>query len=153
MDAGKIVHAVEQCLRQRKLKDENEELKNMLNLFQICQEIAASLDLGRVQQLLTDGLAREYDVSRALGLFLIDGRLEPVIVKGIPQTIASAFRDVILSTILKNLPETCLIKHITLDTDSSAISLEIKQMGITDICAIFCTNSRNFTGNNRTVEC
>ena len=144
VDVGKLVYAVEQCLKQRKLKDENEELKNLLNLFQTSQEIAASLDLGRVQQLLTDGLACEYGVSRALGLFQVDGGLEPVILKGIPQAFASEFRDIVLSHVTRNLSASCLMKQIKLDTGHT--SLEIQKMGITEICAIFIRTGETLQG-------
>ncbi|MDD5286338.1 MAG: response regulator, partial [Desulfuromonadaceae bacterium] len=41
-------HSVAQCLQQRSLLDENQELKNMLALFQSSQAIAGCLDLSRV---------------------------------------------------------------------------------------------------------
>lgn len=137
VESGKLTHAVGQCLKQRKLKDENDELKNMLSLFQTCQEIAASLELGQVQRLLTDGLVREYGVSRALGLFLVDGQLEPVIMKGIPQRLASAFRDAVLSHITRNLSSGCLLMQFRLDSCSSVIAQGSRQIGITETCAIF----------------
>jgi len=81
-------HSVAQCMQQRRLLDENEELKNMLNLFQSSQTIAGCLELEKVYHLMVDAVAREVGVKRAIGLFQVDGRLEPKEVKGL--TIAAA---------------------------------------------------------------
>ena len=59
-------HSVAQCLEQRRLLDENEELKNMLSLFQASQAIAGCLELGRVYHLLVDAVVRQVGVSRAI---------------------------------------------------------------------------------------
>ena len=67
-------HSVAQCMQQRRLLDENEELKNMLNLFQSSQAIAGCLELDRVYHLMVEAVAREIGVSRAMGLFLAEGR-------------------------------------------------------------------------------
>lgn len=135
VDPKKMIHSVEQCFRQRKLKNENEELKKMLNLFQICQEVAASLDIGRVQQLLTDGLAGEYGVGRALGIFKVDGHLEPVIVKGFPQSFATAFKDAVLSHITRNVSTNCLMMSCKLDSSSSSLP-DTREIDITEACLI-----------------
>ena len=54
-----FLHSVSQCMQQRRLLDENEELKNMLNLFQASQTIAGCLELERVYHLMVDAVDRK----------------------------------------------------------------------------------------------
>jgi len=107
-------HSVSQCLEQRRLLDENEELKNMLNLFQASQAIASSLELGHVYHLLVDAVAREIGVSRAVGVFLEDNRLEVKEVKGMSSSVAEHYRDTILAHVSKHLPHNHLMTRLRL---------------------------------------
>ena len=86
-------HSVALCMQQRRLLDENEELKNMLNLFQASQTIAGCLELERVYHLMVDTLARELGVMRALGLFKDNDLLDLKEVKGIPPDAAHYYFD------------------------------------------------------------
>ncbi len=101
-------HSVAQCLEQRRLVDENEELKHMLSLFQASQAIAGCLELGRVYHLLVDAIAREIGVGRAVGIFLNEGRLDAREVKGMSAGAGLYYRDAVLACIFKHLPH----KHI-----------------------------------------
>ncbi|MBI5483538.1 MAG: diguanylate cyclase, partial [Deltaproteobacteria bacterium] len=112
-------HSVAQCLQQRRLLDENQELKNMLGLFQSSQAIASCLDLARVHHLLVDAVAREIGVGRAVGLFQFDGKLEPREVKGMPSALGFALAGEIISALPEAAPEPHQISHIKL-TPSSA---------------------------------
>jgi len=68
-------HTVALCIEQRRLLDENLELKRLVNLFQISQTIANCLELERLYKLVIDSLAKEVDVSRGAGYFLDGDRL------------------------------------------------------------------------------
>jgi diguanylate cyclase (GGDEF)-like protein len=107
-------HSVSQCMQQRRLLDENEELKNMLNLFQSSQAIAGCLELDRVYHLMVEAVAREIGVSRAMGMFQVDDRLELKDSKGISTSAAQQYADILLASISKYLPQNRLIIKIQL---------------------------------------
>lgn len=112
-------HSVAQCILQRRLLDENQELKNMLGLFQSSQDIAGCLDLTKVNHLLVEALARETGVGRAMGLFLVDSKLELKEIKGIPSVIGSALFDEIVAGLSDSVPEQHLIQRIQLASRGS----------------------------------
>ena len=68
-------HIVAHCMEQRRLLDENLELKNLVNLFQVSQTIANCLELERIYPLLIDALAKEIGTTRGLGYFAESGQL------------------------------------------------------------------------------
>ncbi len=70
-----LKHTVALCVEQRRLLDENLELRSQVNLFQTSQAIANSLELERIYTLVVDALAKEIGVSRGAGYFLEGGSL------------------------------------------------------------------------------
>jgi len=104
------------------LLDENEELKNMLNLFQSSQAIAGCLELDRVYHLMVEALAREIGVSRALGLFQGNDRLELKDVKGMTTSVAQRYADVVLAHITKQSQNRLIVKLRFEDTPATADS-------------------------------
>jgi two-component system cell cycle response regulator len=68
-----LKHAVSLSLEQRQLLDENLELKQQINLFQVSQAIANCQEQERLWKLILDSLAKEIGVSRGLGFFLEEG--------------------------------------------------------------------------------
>ncbi|GFO57078.1 diguanylate cyclase response regulator [Geomonas sp. Red276] len=82
-------HIVAHCMRQRRLLDENEELRGLVNLFQVSQTIANCLELERIYPLLVDALSKEVGVSRGLGYFTESGQLILQEIKGLDQGTAS----------------------------------------------------------------
>ena len=113
-----FIHSVAQCMQQRRLLDENQELKNMLGLFQASQAIAGCLDLARVHHLLIDALLREIGVSRALGLFLYDNKLELEETKGVSTASGQALAAEILARVPAEPPEPHHIQHVYLESAS-----------------------------------
>lgn len=107
-------HSVSQCMQQRRLLDENEELKNMLNLFQSSQAIAGCLELDRVYHLMVEAVAREIGVSRAMGLFQGDDKLELKDIKGITTSVAQQYADNVLAQITKYQPQNRLLLKVRL---------------------------------------
>jgi two-component system, cell cycle response regulator len=65
-----LKHSVSLCLEQRFLLDENQELKQQIQLFQVSQSIANCQEQERLFKLILDSLAKEMGVSRGLGFFL-----------------------------------------------------------------------------------
>ncbi|AJE03204.1 GGDEF domain-containing response regulator [Geobacter pickeringii] len=62
-------HTVALCFEQRRLINENFELRELLNLFQVGQSIANCLDLDRLSAVVVDALMKEVGGCRAIGLF------------------------------------------------------------------------------------
>ncbi|BDV43315.1 diguanylate cyclase response regulator [Geotalea uraniireducens] len=62
-------HTVALCFEQRRLINENSELRELLNLFQIGQNIANCIEIDRLTAVIVDALAAEVGVARAIGVF------------------------------------------------------------------------------------
>ncbi len=62
-------HTVALCFEQRRLINENYELKELLNLFQVGQNIANCIDIERLSTVVVESLTKEVKASRAIGLF------------------------------------------------------------------------------------
>jgi len=120
INSDEFLHSVAQCLEQRRIIDENEELKSMLSLYQSSQTIAGCLEIERVYHLMLDAIARELDVSRGLGLFKSENVIELYEVKGISNPVAEHFKEVILANIAKNLPGNRLMSRIQFSEKSTA---------------------------------
>lgn len=67
-----LLHEIQQCLEQRRLKRENVELHGMVALLQTSQDLLHCLDPAEVFHLIAHALVREIGVSRAIG-FIKDG--------------------------------------------------------------------------------
>ncbi len=128
-------HSVAQCLEQRRLLDENEELKNMLSLFQASQAIAGCLEFGRVYHLLVDAMAREIGVGRAMGLFLEGDCLEVREVKGLAESVADHYRDAVLACVVKQMPHNHIVSRIRLH--EALASLAESSAGIKEAYLVF----------------
>ncbi len=76
-----LKHSVALCIEQRRLLDENLELKKQINLFQVSQSIANCQDEERIYKLIVDSLAKEVGVSRGIGYFCEEG--DPLVLKEI----------------------------------------------------------------------
>jgi len=91
-------HVVALCLEQRRLLEENQELKHQIHLYQVSQTIASCLDLERLHSLVVDSLAKEVGVSRAVAFFVEGiGTLALREVKGLPEGVARKVGGVILA--------------------------------------------------------
>jgi diguanylate cyclase (GGDEF)-like protein len=69
-------HTVALCIEQRRLLDENLELKGLVSLYQASQTIANCLELERLYKLIVDSLAKEVGVNRAAGMFWENDNLQ-----------------------------------------------------------------------------
>jgi len=114
VNGDEFKHSVAQCMQQRRLLDENEELKKMLTLFQASQTIAGCLDISRVYQLLIDSIARETGINRALGFFLSGGKLELNETKNISPEPGNILAAEILLALPDSPPEQHQIQRIQL---------------------------------------
>lgn len=107
-------HSVSQCIRQRHLLDENDELKNMLSLFRASQAIAGCLDSEHLYYLLVEAIAREAGISRALGFFMVEESLELKVAKGISAALGGSLSEVILERLTSSNAAEFAIQHLDL---------------------------------------
>jgi diguanylate cyclase (GGDEF)-like protein len=112
VNADEFSHAVALCMEQRRLLDENEELRNMLSLYQASRVIAGSLELDRIYHMLVDAVARQIGISRALGLFLAGPRLELKEIRGVTEQAAQRFADIVLGSVSKRLSSARLLSRL-----------------------------------------
>lgn len=117
-------HSVALCMQQRRLLDENQELKNMLGLFQSIQAIAGCLELEKIHHLFVDSIAREVGVSRAIGLFLIDNRMELKEVKGIDAALGALLSAEIISGLPEEIPKPYHIEKIEIASSEVADGID-----------------------------
>jgi two-component system, cell cycle response regulator len=90
-------HTVALCLEQRRLLDENFELKDLVNVYQVGQAISNCIDLERLYPLVTDSLANELRLERALGIFHDEAKgFHLKEVRGIPAEMAEALASAII---------------------------------------------------------
>lgn len=115
INSDEFIHSVAQCLEQRRILDENEELKRMLNLYQISQAIAGCLDKDRLHHLIFDGFIREIGMSRGMCLFMTEAGLELFEVKGVETSVAELFTAAVLERMSGELPDECHSLRIRLN--------------------------------------
>ena len=113
-------HSVAQCIQQRRLLDENDELKNMLSLFRASQAIAGCLDSEHLYHLLIEAIAREVGISRALGFFMVEGVLDLKIAKGISATLGRHLSEEIHARLASSEMEAFSIQHLHLSLPFSS---------------------------------
>ncbi len=107
INSDEFIHSVAQCLEQRRILDENEELKSMLNLYQISQAIAGCLDMERLQHLIFDAFTREIGTGRGMCLFATEAGLELCEVKGVETAVAERYIAYVLERLSEDTPDEC----------------------------------------------
>jgi diguanylate cyclase (GGDEF)-like protein len=112
-------HSVAQCIQQRHLLDENEELKNMLSLFRSSQALAGCLDIEHLYHLMVDMISREVGLSRAVGFFVEDGSLSVKEVKGVSLEFGKTFTAEIHARLVSAHEEEFSIEQIRLSLPNS----------------------------------
>lgn len=113
-------HSVAQCIRQRRLLDENDELKNMLSLFRASQAIAGCLDSEHLYHLLVEAVARETGLNSALGIFMVEGALELKIAKGISAELGRSLSEEVYARIASSSEEEFSIQRLHLSSPYSS---------------------------------
>ena len=114
-----FLHSVELTLEQRRVLDENQELKTLVNLFQTCQTLTNCLDLERLPAMVMDAFLREANFRRAIGLFAdAEGRLDLHEVRGV----APEEGKILAEAVLQHLP-----------SDASYLAVSLNDTGVADI--------------------
>lgn len=135
-------HSVAQCMQQRRLLDENDELKNMIGLFQASQAIAGCLELDRVHHLLVDSLAREVGVGRAVGLFMADARLQLKETKGLTTAVAVALAGSLTALIGERYPGTHQVQRVRIEHGAA----DTPHAGIDEACLVHVLSRSGYQG-------
>ena len=144
VDPDEFRHSVALCMQQRRLLDENEELKHMVSLFQASQAIAGCLEPERVYHLIVDAVAREIGVSRAIGLFVSDGSLELKQAKGLSTSAAMQYYEELLACVAKH-PHNRLMLLLKL-AERPAESTAKNGIGLKEAFLIFIRNKGELQG-------
>jgi diguanylate cyclase (GGDEF)-like protein len=131
-------HSVALCIQQRRLLNENEELKKMVSLFQVSQTIAGCLELERIHHLMVEAVAREVGVGRYLGFFQADNQLELKEVRGFSSDSADYYRRFVLSALPEKLPTSYRIDTLALPVEAGNAREEA--------CLIYVCNREMFHG-------
>ena len=121
-------HIVAHCMEQRKLLDENLELKALLSLFQVSQTIANCLELERIYPLLMDALAKEVGARRGLGYFSENGQLTLREVKGFDEVRAELLGQAVLAEcdLIESVAENLVtFRHFL--PDSEALDADVRE--------------------------
>jgi two-component system cell cycle response regulator len=106
-------HSVSLCFEQKRLLNENIELKSLVHLFQVGQTIANCLELDRLNSLIVDSLSKEVGTGRALGLFLNnEGRLVLSEIRGFSEQDGEEIIGVMLPDCMRYEGTTCDYKRL-----------------------------------------
>lgn len=146
VNADEFLHAVSQCLEQRRLLDENHELKSMLHLYQTSQTIAGCLEIERIFHLLLDAIAREAGANRGFGLFNTDHGLELKEVKGLTQDVAGFFCKAVLEELSLTAAGNNTAMNRICFGDFTSASEAVQEAGINEACLFFLRDRSGLHG-------
>lgn len=132
-----FVNSVAISFQQRQILKKNEELMNMVGLFQASQAIVGCLEVPKIYQLMLEAVAREVGVERYLCFFHENDILGLKNSAGISAEGLEHFHDKILSIIPTTLPA---IHHIENHKFESAFE------GINEACFIYVCFKEVFHG-------
>ncbi len=92
-----LKHQVRNCLDQRKLLTDNEQLRRQIQLHQTGQSLSSLIDMDRLLPRALDVLQREMDTSVACAFTLKDG-LSPVVteLRNIPSEVAERLIEILI---------------------------------------------------------
>jgi two-component system cell cycle response regulator len=113
INSDEFKHTVSLCLEQRRLLNENIELKGLVHLFQVGQTIANCLELERLYTLIVDSLAKEAGTGISLGLFLDDeNRLALREARGLSEQESEKLTEIMVPDCLRYEGTTCDLKRL-----------------------------------------
>ncbi len=102
VNSDELLHSVKLGMEQRRLLNENVELKNMVSLFQTSQALSSCLDLEGVCHLAVDALARETGVNRGIAFINEGNTLKINEVKGLDNSTVTLLLEFIQKSIGKS---------------------------------------------------
>jgi len=106
-------HTVALCMEQRRLLNENTELKGLVHLFQVGQTIANCLEMERLGSLVVESFAKELGTDRALGIFPNEeGELVLREVRGVDEQLGKRLGEFLISRCREHEGEFCVRRRL-----------------------------------------
>lgn len=102
VNSDELLHSVRLSMEQRRLLNENDELRNMVSLFQTSQALASCLDLEGACHLAVDAMAREASVSRGIGLVQDGDALKYHNLKGLDAATGTVLCEIMTAALHKS---------------------------------------------------
>ncbi|MEI8354614.1 MAG: diguanylate cyclase [Deltaproteobacteria bacterium] len=113
INSDEFKHIVSLCLEQRRLLNENIELKGLVHLFQVGQTISNCLELDRLYTLIVDTLAKEVGSGKVLGLFTDnENRLNLLERRGFNEQESESLVEIMLPDCLRYEGTACDLKRL-----------------------------------------
>ena len=140
-------HTVALCMEQRRLLNENSELKGLVHLFQVGQTIANCLEIERLGTLVVDSFANELGTDRALGIFPDeDGRLSLSELRGLEYEDAELISETLLSRYADSSDTFWLRERVTDLLPRSADSAGSLSLGMGEVLILFVRSKTDLQG-------
>jgi len=131
-------HTVALCMEQRRLLNENIELKGLVHLFQVGQTISNCLEIERLGTLVVDSFANELGTDRALGIFPDeDGHLSLRELRGIGYEEAELVSETLLALYSVRVDTFWLRKKMTDLFPANADSAAQRLAGMDEVLILF----------------
>jgi two-component system cell cycle response regulator len=140
-------HTVALCMEQRRLLNENSELKGLVHLFQVGQTIANCLEIERLGTLVVDSFANELDTDRALGIFPDeDGRLSLRELRGIGFEEGELIAETLLARYAESTDTFWLRERLPNLIPASAASAARLSEGMDEVLILFVRSKTDLQG-------
>lgn len=140
-------HTVALCMEQRRLLNENSELKGLVHLFQVGQTIANCLEIERLGTLVVDSFANELGTDRALGIFPDeDGRLSLSELRGLDYEDAELIAETLLSRYADSSDTFWLRERVTDLLPPSADFAAWLSQGMEEVLILFVRSKTDLQG-------
>ena len=112
INSYELLHAIAQCIEQRRILNENEELKRMLELHQTSRTIAGCLDVKQLYHHIMEAFAHEIGVARALAFLHMDSGFVLKNIKGITSDEAERYAELIQPHLIRDAFNNPLLKRV-----------------------------------------
>jgi diguanylate cyclase (GGDEF)-like protein len=140
-------HTVALCMEQRRLLNENTELKGLVHLFQVGQTISNCLEIERLGTLVVDSFANELGTDRALGIFPDeDGHLSLRELRGIGYEEAELVSETLLALYSESVDTFWLRKKMTDLFPPNAASAARCSAGVDEVLILFVRSKKILQG-------
>jgi two-component system, cell cycle response regulator len=140
-------HSVSLCFEQKRLLNENIELKSLVHLFQVGQTISNCLDLERLNTLIVDSLTKEVGSRRALGLFLdSESGLALSEIRGFSEQDGERLVEIMLPDCMRYEGTTCDFKRLDNFFSPELIPGDSPQAELKEVLIVFIRSKTTVQG-------
>ncbi len=140
-------HTVALCMEQRRLLNENSELKGLVHLFQVGQTISNCLEIERLGSLVVDCFVNELGTDRALGIFPDeDGQLCLSELRGLDFEEAELISETLLSKYSASADTFWLRERLAELLPLSTASVAPLSEGMDEVLILFVRSKKDLQG-------